>query len=75
MKYFLIPTIAVMFISYCIAFAYATGGYGYSGYHGYHSGPSFWYWSGTDYYPNRTARYDSASGNYSPYGRGPGSGK
>lgn len=55
-------TIALLGIIYLGMFSFASEGYGYSGYDGYDSGPSFWYFGGPRYFPNRSVRNGSIGG-------------
>lgn len=62
-------TAVVLGALYFGLFSYSASGYGYAGYNGYHHGPSFWYFGGPRYYPNRSLRNASLGG---PGGRGSG---
>lgn len=61
--------VAVMALLYFALFSFSSNGYGYAGYGGYHHGPSFWYFGGPSYYPNRSLRQGSLG---SPGNRGGG---
>ena len=64
----------VIAIFYFTLMIFARNGYGYMGYGGYNSGPSFWYFGGTNSYYDRSFRSGGMSGG-SSRGGGPGSGK
>lgn len=58
-KLIIIWIVAVLAMIYLSLFSYSSEGYGYPGYHG---GPSFWYFGGPHYYPNRSLRRGSLGG-------------
>lgn len=61
-KLIIIWIVAVLAMIYLSLFSYSSEGYGYPGYRGYYGGPSFWYFGGPHYYPNRSLRRGSLGG-------------
>ncbi|MEQ5834763.1 hypothetical protein EB809_01220 [Marinobacter sp. R17] len=55
-------TLALLGVIYLALFSFSNDGYGYTGYNGYSHGPSFWYFGGPSYYPNRSLRNGSLGG-------------
>lgn len=69
MKKSMLITGGILGVVYLGLFSFSSSGYGYAGHGGYNHGPSFFYFGGTSFYPNRSVRNGSVGG---PGGRGQG---